>query len=76
LGENDASTVGVTLQDILSRLEAVEQQQAAIKVLLTNDHFSPVGEKWSFVSKSSCNTNEYPALIAQSLDASEFAALL
>jgi predicted DNA-binding protein len=34
LGENDASTVGVTLQDILNRLEAVEQQQAAVKVLL------------------------------------------
>ncbi|MBD1999240.1 hypothetical protein H6G00_21940 [Leptolyngbya sp. FACHB-541] len=34
LGENDASIVGVTLQDILSRLEAVEQQQAAVKVLL------------------------------------------
>jgi ribulose-5-phosphate 4-epimerase/fuculose-1-phosphate aldolase len=33
LGENDASTVGVTLQDILNRLETVEQQ-AAIKVLL------------------------------------------
>ncbi|MBD1866893.1 hypothetical protein H6F95_06180 [Cyanobacteria bacterium FACHB-471] len=33
-GENDASTVGVTLQDILNRLEAVEQQQAAVKVLL------------------------------------------
>jgi predicted DNA-binding protein len=34
LGENDASTVGVTLQDILARLEVVEQQQAAVRVLL------------------------------------------
>jgi hypothetical protein len=34
LGENNASTVGVTLQDILTRLEAVEQQQAAVKVLM------------------------------------------
>ncbi|WP_190795123.1 ribbon-helix-helix protein, CopG family [Leptolyngbya sp. FACHB-541] len=33
LGENDASTVGVTLQDILMRLEALKQQ-AAVRVLL------------------------------------------
>ncbi|MBD1871264.1 hypothetical protein H6F95_28955 [Cyanobacteria bacterium FACHB-471] len=28
LNENDASTVGVVLQDILNRLEALEQQQS------------------------------------------------
>jgi predicted DNA-binding protein len=34
LNEDDAATIGSTIENILSRLETLEEQQAAIKVLL------------------------------------------
>lgn len=34
LNEDDAVTIGSTIENILTRIEAVEQQQAAVRVLL------------------------------------------